>query len=334
MVVTMDRPARQTRRTPWFLRGQQQLLGVGLLLLLAVTGWGQEPEPVVASSGSTTEYCLRCHAMPTLGHASELGKIRNIAVDPEGYRNSVHSTRNCTFCHYGFNNFPHAEKALARAKPKCTNCHRGEKFADWGFDVVQKEFAESVHAKKLEGKFGCFSCHDAHLFNPSRRDKESPRPIREVVAASNAICLSCHQDTVAMTANFAVATRPLETTHAFLPERELHWAAVRCLDCHTPVNNRMVSHQVLPKEQAVRNCVECHSQESRLLTKLYHHRVQEERQRAGFLNSVVLNDAYLIGMTRNKYLDWLSFAMAAFTALGIGLHIVGRYLASRKEKRS
>lgn len=334
MVVTMDKPARTTQNPSRGLSGTRLFLLPVLVLAIAVILPAQEPEPEVASSGSTTEYCLRCHAMPTLGHASELGNIRNIAVDPEGYRKSVHGTRNCTFCHFGFNNFPHAEKALARPKPKCTGCHRGEKFAEWGFDVVQKEFAESVHVKKLERKFSCFSCHDPHLFDPSRRDPEHPRPIRETVAASNAICLDCHQDTVSLAARFAVATRPLETTHSFLPERELHWAAVRCLDCHTPVNNRMVSHEILPKEQAVKNCVECHSQESRLLTKLYHHRVQEERQRAGFLNSVVLNDAYLIGMTRNKYLDWLSIAMAAITALGIALHIAGRYLAAQKEKRS
>jgi hypothetical protein len=95
---------------------------------------------------------------------------------------------------------------------------------------------------------------------------------------------------------------------------------------------RMVSHKILPKEDAVRNCVECHSQESRLLSKLYLHRVQEEREQAGFLNSVVLNDAYLVGMTRNKYLDWLSIGMAMLTALGIFLHALGRYFAGRKER--
>ncbi|MDZ7639587.1 MAG: cytochrome c3 family protein [Bryobacterales bacterium] len=317
----------RTARTSWIR------LAALLLSALPLLCAQQEASAPVASSGSTLEYCLRCHSMSTLGQASDLGHIRNFSVDPEGYRASVHGTKNCTFCHYGFNDFPHTEKALARAKTKCTSCHRGEKFADWGFDFIREEFEASVHFTKLEGKMTCFSCHDPHQFDPSRRQRENPRGIRETVAASNAICLKCHHDTVAMAATFAVATRPLEQTHAFLPNRELHWAAVRCLDCHTPENERMVSHKVLPKEEAVRNCVDCHSQESRLLTKLYRHRVDEERQRAGFLNSVVLNDAYLVGMTRNKYLDWLSIAMALLTALGITMHAVGRYLAIRKEKR-
>lgn len=300
-----------------------------LFLTVACTAYGQvSGGPARVSTGNTVEYCLDCHQEATLGQTRPPEQGKALIVNPEGYAASAHAAKSCTFCHYGFNDFPHAEKALARSKPKCVSCHRGEQFADWAFDLVREEFEGSIHATKLGDKISCASCHNPHLFKPSRTTSS----IRETVVASNAICQSCHQDPAGIEAKFSVTIRPLEQIHGFLPNRELHWRAVRCLDCHTPVNMRMVSHKILPKEAAVRNCVECHSQESRLLSKLYLHRVQEEREQAGFLNSVVLNDAYLVGMTRNKYLDWLSIGMAMLTALGIVLHALGRYLAGRKER--
>lgn len=290
---------------------------------------GQE-SPAPVSEGDTVEYCLRCHGMQTMGQVEVLGRIRSLAVDGETFTKSVHGDKSCTFCHYGFGEFPHPEKAVARRKPQCSSCHRGAKYESWGFPTIVEEFDSSAHKTVLGDAFTCFACHNPHTFDPSREARSIPL----TVEYSNAICMQCHQDRERMVTRFAVATAPLEATHAFLPNRDVHWRTVRCIDCHTAPNERMVSHKILPKAEAVRNCVECHSQESRLMNKLYIHRVEEERQTAGFLNSVVLNDAYVVGMTRNRYLDAASIVLAAITLLGIFLHALGRYLARRKGKRT
>ncbi|MCW5964674.1 MAG: hypothetical protein KIT83_11600 [Bryobacterales bacterium] len=297
--------------------------------LLTTVAYAQEG-PVPVSSGDTVEYCLRCHGMQTMGQIETLGRIRSLAVDAEAFKSSTHGAKSCTFCHYGFGEFPHSEKVVARRKPQCTSCHRGERYENWGFPAVKEEFDASVHKATLGDAFTCFACHDPHTFEPSRDHRTIPL----TVAYSNAICMQCHQDRERMVTRFAIATAPLEATHAFLPNRDVHWRTVRCLDCHTAPNERMVSHHILPKEEAVRNCVECHSQESRLMSKLYVHRVEEERQTAGFLNSVVLNDAYVVGMTRNRYLDAVSIGLAIITLIGIFLHALGRYLARRKVRKS
>lgn len=288
-----------------------------------------QDDPKPASTGSSLEYCLRCHGMETMGQVEALGRIRSLRVDAADFAASVHGDKNCVFCHYGFNDFPHSERAVTRRKPRCTSCHRGEKYESWGFEPIREEFEASVHVAKLGEDFTCFACHNPHTFDPSRESRTIPL----TVEYSNAICMECHNDRKQMTDRFGVSTGPLDITHAFLPNRAAHWRTVRCLDCHTAPNERMVSHQVLPKAEAVRNCVECHATESRLMSKLYLHRVEEERQTAGFVNSVVLNDAYVVGMTRNKYLDWLSIILAIITMLGIALHAFGRYLAHKGASR-
>jgi hypothetical protein len=81
---------------------------------------------------------------------------------------------------------------------------------------------------------------------------------------------------------------------------------VRCVECHTPVSNvksLALSHEVLDRGGAVHDCVACHSRETALRTRLYRHLVEAEQEQAGFLNSVILRNAYVIGATRNTYLD-------------------------------
>lgn len=310
-------------RNRWWIAGVALMMGALVPIAL-----GQEPAGPV-STGDTVEYCLRCHGMQSMGQIESLGRIRSLSVDAQAFAESVHGAKSCTFCHFGFGEFPHPQRAVARRKPQCSSCHRGDRYESWGFPGVKEEFDASVHKATLGDQFTCFACHNPHTFEPSRENRSIPM----TVSYSNAICMQCHQDRERMVTKFAIATAPLEATHAFLPNREAHWRTVRCIDCHTAENQRMVSHHILPKGDAVRNCVECHSKESRLMSKLYVHRVEEERQTAGFLNSVVLNDAYVVGMTRNQYLDAASIGLAIITLIGILLHALGRYLARRKVKQ-
>lgn len=88
----------------------------------------------------------------------------------------------------------------------------------------------------------------------------------------------------------------IDKIHEWLPNAPRHWEAVRCVECHTPESTHSklaLSHEILDKEQAQRNCVSCHSKDTALRTRLYRHMAQEETNEMGFLNSAVLGDAYV-----------------------------------------
>ena len=108
-------------------------------------------------------------------------------------------------------------------------------------------------------------------------------------------------------------------SHDWLPNTMMHWGKVRCIDCHLSTSNTYM-HQILDADQAVKHCEDCHSANSILLTKLYRYKMHESREKYGFLNSVALNEAYIIGMTRNVILDQLSFLIMGAMAMGIGVH--------------
>ncbi len=72
---------------------------------------------------------------------------------------------------------------------------------------------------------------------------------------------------------------------------------------------------------------------SALRVRLYRHLVEEERETVGFVNSVILNEAYVIGATRNRYLDMFFGISVAVIAAGLGLHGVVRVIAGIRRRR-
>jgi hypothetical protein len=119
--------------------------------------------------------------------------------------------------------------------------------------------------------------------------------------------------------------------HEWLPNNRLHFQHVRCIECHTRVNDTlMVAHLVLPKEQAVKLCVECHSRNSILMASLYKHAKQETRENQGFLNAAILNEGYVIGANRNYFLNYGSLVIFALVVLGIGAHAILRTVFPKK----
>ena len=70
--------------------------------------------------------------------------------------------------------------------------------------------------------------------------------------------------------------------HDWLPNQAAHFANVRCIECHTKINNNIpVAHQIRPKSEAVKLCNECHSQNSILMASLYKFESKAQR-RDGF----------------------------------------------------
>jgi len=62
------------------------------------------------------------------------------------------------------------------------------------------------------------------------------------------------------------------------------------------------------------------------MASLYKYQNIEARKERGFLNSVILNEAYVIGANRNEYLNLISFIVFGITVVGILIHIIMRII--------
>ncbi len=282
------------------------------------------------------ERCLKCHGQEKYEYANESQgkKIKALMctqriVNRDQFYQSNHKSFSCTDCHSeGYLKFPHSGELRMEPKLNCIDCHGGdERFAKYHFDEIEADYKKSTHFK-LEGEgFSCWKCHNPHTYKINLRNTEN---LKETIQYDNNICLSCHADFT----HFQLLTDRKEInilkTHEWLPNQEVHFQNVRCIECHTKVNdNILVSHLIVPKNEAVRRCNECHSQNSILMTTLYKFQSKEQR-RAGFLNGIILNQSYVIGANNNKYLNIISLVLFALTSVVIIIHITFRILKLRK----
>ena len=304
--------------------------------------------------------CLQCHDDPDLAPRTLRGKTRDIYVSGQRYEKSVHEGLACASCHQTVEK---DGKTLMKTGQKaeeiksCLECH-----TDY-FQKVESNFSMSVHAKKLGNAFDCASCHDPHLV----QKEDASMPSAERIRFDNNTCITCHSDLVGYKALSGKEVWQQDLSHSFLPFKDEHFEKVRCIECHTPSDgdNR---HTVLPKEEALKDCTSCHSQDSLLvartrtptsvdaaageflgkglfddsvlLVKLAKttRRPQPTAHTAsvvddlGFINNGLFKNSYLIGATRNLTLDSWAFKALLATLAGIVFHGGLRFVASRKRK--
>ena len=306
------------------------LIAVLSLLTLEISS----PSTSVNTSSikEANQYCFRCHSMSTLSYKDETtGIIKNLSVIPDEYYNSNHKNLGCNDCHSkDFKNFPH-DKKLKAENLYCLNCHKDEpKFKKYHFESIENEFKQSIHYKKLGDKFNCFDCHDPHNFKINARVNKD---VKETVLYDNLICLNCHENNSKIKYLTGIILPSLYTSHSWLPHIDLHLKSVRCIDCHTTTNAPGVSHLILAKEKSVKDCVECHSKNSLLLQTLYKFQTKESRDKEGFINAVILNNSYVIGATRNYYLNLLSFIIFGLTLIALAVHGALRIRAKKRKLR-
>lgn len=323
----MVRVGMRTAYRLFAMAGLMALIGGGSAF--AQTATQVEPAELERIRQSNAQ-CLDCHSEAGL-HALtrpdvDRTELAGLLVDPDAFITSNHGNVECVACHVtGFKEFPHAETAREQIN-WCDECHTRQ------FLRIEDQFLKSVHAEKAEaqpGSFTCVTCHDPHVFLKASHFSTT----RQAVTQDNAMCLQCHASDERF-AQLRQEPRPdIERIHAWLPNIPLHWAAVRCVECHTPEPKAFLSHEILPAERAERNCVACHSVNSTLRVRLYRHLVEEERETAGFINSVILNEAYVIGATRNRYLDMAFGLIAAAVAGGIAVHGLARIVAGLRRRR-
>ena len=278
------------------------------------------------------EECFRCHGETKFQLKGEInGRIltrhmcRDHLILREEFYASNHKSFSCFDCHSGeYADFPHPLDVRLEEPWNCIDCHGyDEDYAHYQFGKIEEEYMQSVHYLANPEEFSCWKCHP-HSYHISIRNTEN---LSATIAYDNAICLSCHADFD----QFELLTDReginVIQTHDWLPNQALHFRNVRCIECHTQISDSiLVAHLVLPKEEAVRLCSECHSRDSRLMTTLYKFQSKEARNTYGFVNAVVINDAYVIGANRNYVLNLVSVIIFGLAFLGMALHIVFRVI--------
>ena len=283
------------------------------------------------------EICFKCHGNRKYSyHNEELGReirksmYRELIIQPETFYKSNHRNFNCTDCHSTeYETFPHPGELRMEGKYTCIDCHGGdEDWAHFKFEQIEEEFTKSIHSTVYDEAFSCWMCHDPHEYHISARTENQ---IVNTISYDNSICLSCHADIDKYQLLTEKENPNLIEMHDWLPNQVLHFRKVRCIECHTEINDSiLVAHNILSKEHAVKNCVACHSSNSRLMASLYKHVVRETKAEVGFVNSVILNEAYVIGANRNYYLNIISIICFILVISGIIVHAALRIILIRK----
>ncbi len=313
-------------------------LRVVLLCCLALAGWFAAPawaSEAVTDTLQTVEDCLQCHAIGAdLGKFKvDLLKLHNPAeqidyrIDAQVFAESNHAKLVCRVCHViGKEVYPHLPEAKGNYFD-CLYCHQRDA-TDQKFDVakITADFTKSVHVTKQGEKFTCYTCHDPHVFNITDPEK----PIKAIIEDDNTVCQRCHDDPNQFEPMTDRVFPVIERTHRdWLPNTQLHWSGVRCVECHT-AHTETFTHEILPKEQSEEGCVSCHQRDSILLTTLYKHRAQQERSMYGFGNAVILGQNYMIGVTRHPLLDTLSIVILGLAVAGVLGHGLLRGIFSKR----
>jgi len=314
------------------------IIGTGLFIPGSVIlGSGQENPGLLLDSFrlvndfvDQNEACFQCHGEPRfLLPGREGGPVLYRDMFPdyilkrEGYYYGNHKSFACFDCHSPeYKEFPHPPETGLEEPWGCLDCHgHDEKYAHFHFEMIEEEFLQSVHYLASPEEFSCWKCHP-HSYHISIRNTEN---LKTAIAYDNAICLSCHADYSQSEPLAERGSANIMQIHEWLPNEALHFQNVRCIECHTKINDSiLVAHLVQPKEMAVRRCTDCHSGNSILMATLYKFRSKDARAELGFINAVAMNDAFVIVANRNKLFNRICLIIFSLTLLAIGIHIYFR----------
>jgi len=303
---------------------KDSLLIILIVLLPLVFSQAQERDSVMSGDNRV---CIGCHGNKyyTL-HNDVIERHERKLMNPYfvivtiAFLDGEHHDHSCTDCHLtGYKKYPHLANLKLEPQSRCLDCH--------DFEAIEEELQNSIHIKAFGEHFYCEMCHDPHSNKLVRSSYE------ENISYNNHRCLNCHND-IDKYQILTMHEKPqLMESHGWLPNQALHFAHVRCIECHTSFNDTIVeTHRIVSKDNAVKNCAECHSTNSKLRDKLHRYIAQERRSEFGPYNSFITNEAYVIGANRNKKLNMLCLLFLGVTILGITIHIAMRIIKHRKNE--
>jgi hypothetical protein len=273
------------------------------------------------------QLCLTCH-LNDKTHPTQFSKT---LID---YDNSVHGmaikggnvkAAICTDCH-GVHDLeksksPNSKISKTNVSYVCGQCHKD----------IAIEYKNSVHGIALDAGVDeaptCTYCHGEHNINPVI-DVPVKMFTNNMIHPEAAVktqmihCVKCHSDDEMMK-KFGLQT--FMKAHEFLPALGKHNETVRCIDCHSSYEPHTHGHDLLPPENVIKKCEQCHSKNSALMAKLYKHEKSQSREKYGFINGTILSDAYVVGTTRNVLLDSILIGLFGLVIVGIIVHFFMRW---------
>jgi hypothetical protein len=304
-----------------------------LLILLLFLGFSPKTQAQEKALASENDLCLKCHTHQTFEFKNTLtGKMDNRMMNPlyildkDHFSKGVHAKFKCTDCHSAdYTTYPHNAELKLEPLSTCLDCHGGDaKYAIYQFEKIDEEFQKSVHFQKSGESFTCSKCHNQHYYQAQSRKNSD---VNEIVRFSNEMCMSCHSNNSKFQLISEKLKPALSQIHEWLPNQEIHFANVRCIECHTRVADSLsVSHNILPKEKALKNCVECHSKNSMLEASLYKYKNLQSRSQEGKLNSIISNKSYVIGAYQNDWLNRVSILIFLLALAGVCIHLIARFV--------
>ncbi|MBF0274251.1 MAG: hypothetical protein HQK84_03355 [Nitrospinae bacterium] len=285
-----------------------------------------------ALEGEVNKKCFSCHGQaiyqftnPKTGKILRRTMSRKHIINEPVYKGTVHKNFKCTYCHPAeYETFPHDGLLRMKELHGCIDCHGlyGRKPLP-RYDDIESEFQKSIHYSPQKD-FSCWSCHNPHtdVIHVSTENIS----IKDLIAKDNSICLKCHGNIDEFRLMSDRKEINIMKTHDWLPNESLHFKKVRCIECHTEqVNNPVKSHFIQPSKKAVKLCSECHSKNTVLSDSLYSFNVKKSREgEGGFMNSLILNEAYVIGANRNEWLSRLSIIIFTIVVCVIFAHALLR----------
>ena len=291
---------------PWFLTG-----GHGAL--------GQTENLADSSVEEANAACHECHAVPEMAvFDPRTDRMVMLSVDPLDYRRSVHGQLPCAACHpSGYDHLPHSGP-LSYPRFLCVSCHQeAEDVPQLALEERREELLGSAHGIQAAHNFDCHTCHDPHRFRLVREEGLA----LERIQASNQLCLHCHGSATGRKIGFedqAVST----DTHGLFPNPRAHFRKVKCVSCHTG-EGQTLDHDVLAADRSVRECSECHGQDSPRFEDSYIARVSPGAAESA---GEARDDVYVIGSTRSVWLDRIGLGLLVMVlALTLG-HSLARQI--------
>ena len=264
--------------------------------------------------------CIGCHIKNPMNNFSKSLIDYESSVHGKAIKSGNTHAATCIDCH-GVHNLKKASDINStvnqfKIPEVCGKCHVS----------IANEYSMSIHGLQLKKGNpdvpGCTYCHGEHAIKPrlTKNDRifaDNKMSFSKLESTRMLECVECHTNE-AMMKKYNVST--VAKAHDWLPNIVAHWETVRCVDCHSSYEPPNLSHNILPPNKTIKKCEECHSKTSILMTKLFKHEKEKSREKLGFINGTILSDAYVVGTTRNLYLDVISLSIFGITLMGLGVH--------------
>ena len=279
--------------------------------------------------------CLSCHSRQGIEspprQGMDMALLAKLLVEQQRFEHSDHGKMACKDCHTdAYVPYPHLPNAKKQIKG-CVECHQNPA------RTIQPEFKASAHFKEHSDRFTCLSCHDSHTMRKASRLETAHLAARQ----DNAMCRSCHDDDARYSALKLPGSKPqsrrpdMAETHDWLPNLDLHLAATRCIDCHSPAADAgALSHEVQGKDKALRRCEACHGSDTELARRLYKRMLLDKPgSEGGFANAALLSEIYVVGANRNAWLELGAAGVLALTALTLSVRAGWRRFKAAKRRK-